>query len=406
MLTHYRAAFRAPGTAAFATASFIMRMPSAIYPLGLVLIVSASTGHYGFAGALAGIWTVANGIGNPVLGRVVDRFGQGRVLIPATTLQIASSVVLGVLIQAKAPQWTFVPPTIVTAFTFLPIGSLVRARWSYVYGPGSGPDGRKALSTAYSLESALDEVIYTVGPLIATAVSIWIHPIAILVVCVVLVAVGVTLLRGQPSTEPPALPTGAPPHPSPLRSRGMLLTCFVAIAMGAVFSTAEVAMVAFCGQHGHRGASGLALGAYACGSAVAGFVYGARHWKLSLLDRFRIQAIFFGLLPPLFFAGVNIPALIVCAFVVGLTTAPLASAGFGLVEQIVPGESLTEGLSWLITGISLGYGAGSALAGHLADAHGARSAFLLTVSAGLFVLVLGVVQHARLSGRVSQPVLA
>ena len=33
------------------------------------------------------------------------------------------------------------------------------------------------------------------------------------------------------------------------------------VAMGAVFASAEVSAVAFCGQHGARGASGVALAA-------------------------------------------------------------------------------------------------------------------------------------------------
>ena len=82
MLDTYRAAFRAPGTAAFTAAGFVMRMPIAIYPIGLVLILSARTGHYGFAGLLSGTYVVANGVGKPVLGRLVDRYGQHRVADP------------------------------------------------------------------------------------------------------------------------------------------------------------------------------------------------------------------------------------------------------------------------------------------------------------------------------------
>jgi MFS family permease len=405
MLAHYRAAFRAPGTAAFASASFVMRMPAAIYPLALVLIVSARTGHYGFAGVLTGIWTIANGIGNPVLARVIDRLGQGRVLLPASVVQIAASVVLGVLIEMDAPDWTLVLPTIITGFAYLSVGSLVRARWSYVYASDDG-QMRPELSTAYSLESALDEVIYTMGPLIASVLAIQLGTWAVLGVCGVLIGGGALWLRPQRATEPPPLPEGTPPHPSPMRSRGMVLVCISAIGMGAMFASAEVTMVAFCGQHGQRGASGLAIGALAFGSAIAGFSYGARHWKAPVLDRFRTQSIIFGLLPAIFLAAVNVPTLILCALIVGLGIAPLLITSFGLIERIVPSESLTEGLAWLITGLSLGYGAGSALVGGIADAHGARTAFSVTIASGLLVLVFGLAEHARLSERVLLPAAA
>ncbi|MDT4960164.1 MAG: hypothetical protein QOD31_3963, partial [Pseudonocardiales bacterium] len=56
MLTNYRAALRAPGSAAFSAASFIMRFSIAVYPIAFVLLISIRTGHYTFAGVLSGIY--------------------------------------------------------------------------------------------------------------------------------------------------------------------------------------------------------------------------------------------------------------------------------------------------------------------------------------------------------------
>ena len=400
MLDTYRAVFRAPGSAAFCGAGFVMRLPIAIYPLGLVLIVSAKTGHYAFAGVLAGIYVAANGIGTPSLSRLVDRYGQGRVLLPATALHVAAVIALGGLVRADAPQWSFIAPVAVAGFAYLSVGSLVRARWSHVLA------GRAELSTAYSVESTLDEVIFTLGPLIATVLATQFDPVVVLVVGVLLVAAGAIWLRAQRDTEPPAAPLGSDPHASALRAPGMVLLTIAAVGMGGVFASAEVTMVAFCGQHGHRAASGFALAALAFGSAVAGFAYGTRHRTAALRDRFRIQAIAFALLPLLFLAAFNVPVLVVCAFVVGLGIAPTLITAFGLIEQIVPAAALTEGLSWLVTGLSLGYGAGSSLVGRMADAFGARTAFTVTIGSGLVVGVVALVLHSRLSraGAESHPV--
>ena len=390
MLGHYRAAFRAPGTAAFSAASFVMRWPYAIYPLALVLIVSARTGHYAFAGALAGIYVAANGVGNPLLARLVDRLGQGRMLLPASAVHVAAVVVLAALLQSGAPDWTLVPPVVVAGFSYLSVGSMVRARWSYVLG------GRPELSTAYSLESTFDEIVYTAGPLLTTVLATQVHPLSALAAAVLLVVVGAVWLRAQRATEPPPHPHGAPRHPSALRSRGMLLLVLAAVAMGAVFASAEVTMVAFCGQRGERGISGAVVAALAFGSAIGGFGYGSRHRPAPVLDRFRIQAVVFALLPLLFLAAWNVPVLAVCAVLVGLGIAPTLITAFGLIEQTVPAGALTEGLAWLSTGLSVGYGAGSALVGGIADAHGARSAFSVTIGAALLVGVAALVLHARL----------
>src|ERR687887_224219 len=109
MLGNYRAVFRTPGTAAFCTAGVVMRLPISIYPLGLVLIVSARTGHYGFAGVLSGCY-VLGGVGNPVLGRLVDRRGQRPVVLPATGVHLLADAALITLFEAHAASWTLVAP--------------------------------------------------------------------------------------------------------------------------------------------------------------------------------------------------------------------------------------------------------------------------------------------------------
>lgn len=393
VLKTYRAAFVEPGTASFCAAGFVMRLPIAIYPLGLVLIVSARTGHYGFAGFLAGVYVIGNGVGNPVLARLVDRFGQSRLLLPTSALHVAATALLGVLVQTRAPQWAYVLPAFVSGFAYLAVGSLVRARWTFVLG------GRPEMSTAYSLESILDEMIFTVGPLLATLIATQLDPVLVLVLGVLLVSGGALWLRALRATEPPAQAIGAERPASALRQRGMLLLTVTAIAMGAIFASAEVTMVAFCGQQHHRGLSGLVLACFALGSGTSGFLYGARHRSASVLDRFRLQALIFGGLPLLFLAATNVGILAVCAFVVGLGIAPTLITAFGLIESIVPGGALTEGLAWLTTGLSVGYGVGSALVGGIADAHGARIAFLVTVGSGLLMAALAVVLHGRLAPR-------
>lgn len=394
MLATYRSAFRVPGAAGFCAAGFVMRLPLAIYPLGLVLIVSAHTGRYGFAGVLAGVYVAANGVGNPVLARLVDRLGQRRVLLPASAVHAAAALVLGVLLHQRAPQWSYLLPATVLGFSYLSVGSLVRARWSYVLG------GRPELGTAYSLESTLDEVIFTLGPLVATVIATQTEPVLVLPVAVALVLAGAVWLRAQSGTEPPPAAgpqrTGGNRPGTPLAERGVLLLTLSAVAMGGVFASAEVTIVAFCGQHGSRAASGLVLAAFAVGSGVAGFTYGARTWSGPVADRFRLQALIFGVLPVVFFAAMSIPVLAVCAFVVGLGIAPTLITAFSLIDHLVRPAALTEGLAWLSTGMSIGYGAGSSAVGGIADAYGARPAFSLTVGCGLLAAALAVALHARL----------
>jgi MFS family permease len=392
MFGTYRSVFRIPGAAAFSVASFIARMPLAMYALGIVLVISARDGKYGFAGVLSACYVFGNAVGIPILSIVIDRYGQRRVLVPAGAVHLASGVGFAIMLKTDAPDWSLVAPAIVVGVSYLPFGSLVRARWSNLL------DGRPELSTALSVESVLDEVIFVIGPLIATVLATQADPVLVIGLGVLLVTGGGLRLAALRATEPPAHPRDDAGHVSALRAPGMVHLTIASVAMGAVFASAEVSMVAFCGQHGHRPLSGVVLAAIAVGSAASGLVYGAIAWQTSVLYRFRIQSIAFALLPILLLAATNVPVLTGCAFVLGLGVAPALITMFGLVQQIVPARSLTEGLSWIGTGLNVGYGAGAAMVGGIADAHGARTAFLVVIGASLPVGVVGLLlQHLRRS---------
>jgi MFS family permease len=388
----YRAVFRNPGSAAFCAASFVMRMPIAIYPLGIVLIISARDGRYGFAGVLSACYIFGNALGTPLLSVLIDRHGQRRLILPCSAVHAVGVIALAIMLRSGAPNWALTIPAIVFGFTYLSVASLVRARWSYIF------NGRPELATALSVESVLDEAIFVAGPLIATVLATQADPVLVLYLGVSLVAGGSLWLASLHATQPPPHPRDGQAHVSALRTRGMVVLTATTVGMGAVFATAEVSMVAFCGQHGHRAASGFVLAAIATGSGVSGLFYGAREWRSDVLPRFRVQAIVFAVLPGMLLLATNIPVLAVCGFVLGVGIAPALITAFGLIQSIVPARALTEGLSWVSTGLNVGYGAGAALVGGIADHHGARTAFLVVVGSGLTVGVLGTVLNSRLRG--------
>jgi MFS family permease len=395
MLSAYRGVFRAPGTAAFTVAGFVMGLPIAIYPIGLVLTVSARTGHYGLAGVASGMLVVGGVPGAPLLSRLADRHGQRRVMVPATIVHVCAVAVTVALLISGAPVWTALPSVFVVGFTYVSVGSLIRARWSSVLA------GRPAdLTTAYSLASTLDEAIFVLGPLLATLVAAIAPPVVALCAAGTLVAVGGTWLSSQRATEPAVGQHDGVPHRSALRAPGMIPMLLATVFMGAVFASAEVSDVAFCGQHGHRNVGGLVVAMWALGSGLSGFIYGSRQRRGAPAHRFRRQAVIFGALPLLFLLASNIPVLAVISFVAGFGTAPALIAAFGLVERLVPPMALTEGLTWVQVGLSVGFGTGAALVGGIADAHGARTSFVVAAAAGIAVAITAVAAY-RLVSRAS-----
>jgi MFS family permease len=400
MFSQYRAAYTPEGAAAFSVAAFISRFSIAIYPIALVLMVSARTGDYGFSGLVSGIFVLGEALGNPLAGILVDRFSQHRVLPVYLIAHISAVTLMGLFLQLNTPLWTLLLPSVLMGMSLLNVGALVRARWSNVW-----PAGTTERVTAYSVESTLDEVIFVFGPLVATVLATHASPILTLLFAVGLIAAGSSWLASQRLTEPPVRvhPVGQQ-RASALANRGMANIIAVMACLGAVFGSAEVTIVAYCGQHGQQAHSGFVLAAFAFGSGLAGLIYGSRNWQASPLRRFVVSASLFGLLPVLYFAATGVRSLALCTAIIGLGIAPTLIGGFGLVDSIVPAASLTEGLTWIGTGLSVGFGIGASVVGGIADQHGARVAFLVPSGCALLAAICALTLAHRLRPQpVSEP---
>jgi len=109
VLGPYREVLRVPGAVAFVVAGLVARLPISMQTLGVVLLVRATTGSYALAGAVSATFALAQALLAPLLGRLVDRHGQARVLLPALLLYAAGLGGLVTLALAGAPSWTLFP---------------------------------------------------------------------------------------------------------------------------------------------------------------------------------------------------------------------------------------------------------------------------------------------------------
>ncbi|HEY6744509.1 MAG TPA: MFS transporter [Mycobacteriales bacterium] len=376
MLGAYRQVLRVPGAVAFASAGLIARFPLSMQTLGTVLLVADATGSYALAGAVSATLAAAQALLGPVLGRLVDRHGQARVLLPALAVHTAGAAVLIACAAADLPVWTLFPAAALWGGSFAQAGSLVRARWAHALG------GSPLLPTAFSLESVLDEVVFVVGPVLVTTLATQVSPIVGVVAAWAFAATGSLALAALRRTEPPAHPvTGR--GPSALRLAGLRVMVVVGLATGGIFGSVEVATVAFTDERGSPGAAGIVLALLAAGSLLSGLGYGTVSWRTPAARRFVLGVGVLALVTvPLLAAG-SVPVLAGLVFLAGFAISPALIAGFGLLEELVPAASRTEGLTWFGTGLGLGVAVAASIAGQVVDASGARAAFGVTVAAGV-----------------------
>ncbi|MEU4094974.1 MFS transporter [Streptomyces sp. NPDC026673] len=390
MPSPYRAIFSTPGTRGFSAAGLIGRMPLSMLGIGIVTMMSQVTGRYGIAGALAATLALAGAALGPQVSRLVDRYGQRRVLRPAAAVTVLAVAGLLACVRSGAPDWTLFA-CVALAGTTPSLGAMVRARWAMIHRGSPA-----LLHTAYSFESVVDEVCFILGPILSIGLcTIW-FPEAGPLLAVLFLATGVWLLTAQRATEPPPHPREQHTPGSALRSRGLQVLVLTFVATGALFGAVDVNTVAFAEEQGHKAAASVVLAVYAAGSCLAGVLFGLMKPKGTASRRFLlgVAAMAVSMIPPLLVG--NLPFLAVALFVAGLSIAPTMVTTMALVEQLVPRAKLTEGMTWTSTGLAVGVALGASLAGWVIDAAGARAAFAVPASAAALAVVAAFLGYRRL----------
>ena len=269
----YRQVLSKPGAAAFSASGFLARLPISMVTLGIVLLISARTDSYGLAGGISAAFVIASCLAALLQGRLIDRLGQARVLLPAITI---CTVSLSLLVWAVEAGYRVPLPHIFAALagaTMPAVGAAVRARWTL---RAENPAERQ---TAFALEAVVDECVFLSGPPLATVLATTVDPAAGLVAAIVFGLVGTLVFCSLRGTEPPPHPGHTDGVKVAMPWRRLLPVALISFALGGLFGSTEVVTVAFAEDLGDKAIAGVLLALWAFGSLLAGFITGAVTWR-------------------------------------------------------------------------------------------------------------------------------
>jgi MFS family permease len=379
-LRPYADIFRIPGAWRFSAAGVIGRMPMAMFGLGTVLLISATTGKYGMAGVVSAVGSLGYAFSSPRIARLVDTRGQRRVLLPLLTVFAMATTALIVTVELKLPTWAFFAPGAIAGASMPSLGTMVRTRWSALLA------GTPRLHAAFSFESVADELCFVIGPAAVTLLATEVFPAAGIGVAALLCLGGTLWFAAQRATEPEVMrEAGAVRRKRPAQGApapGLVVLAPVYLLLGAMFVSIDLSTISFAQHFGHKPLAGFILGTYAFGSATGGLWYGSRQWRTPVETRFAVTLTLTVLGVATFWAQPNLVTLTCGIYLCGLTIAPTLIAGFSLLEaQAKPGRR-TEAMSWLSSGISVGVAAGASVVGFILDAHGARAGYVFAAACG------------------------
>ncbi|CUX38263.1 MULTISPECIES: MFS transporter [Agrobacterium] len=393
MANPYREIFRAPGAKGFSAAGFFARLPIAMAPIGIVAMLSQTHGEYWLAGAVSATFALTNAAVSPQISRLVDRKGQSKVLIPATIVSVIAFAALIIATNQKWPAWTlFLSAFLAAAMPSIP--AMMRARWTEIFRD------RPELNTAFAFESAADELVYISGASLSVGLAVSLFPEAGMMISTTFLALGTFAFLLQRSTEPKVRPVESGRRQrSAISLRPVQIITLALIFVGSTFATAEVSAVAITKELGQPEAASLVIGVYAIGSFVVGLILGALNPKMPLQRQLLIAVSVLALTAlPLLVASTSVALLAFAVFLSGVAISPIFITSFGLIERRVPESMLTEGVTWVMTGIGIGMALGAFLSGWVIDNFGPDNGFWVSVAASLSTVAIITLGQRSLSG--------
>ena len=375
----------------------IGRLTPGMVLLALILSARAAGLPYTSVGLLVAAHQLGVAAGSPFQGRLADRLGHARVLIPDAVAYLVGTALLAVGLGAGWSPPVLVVVAAATGLANPPTTACSRALLVRLVLPG------RARMAAFAVSGASAELGFILGPLAVVALAAAVGPRAALITAGVTAALGALVYASAPSSREPA-PAATDGSArlgllTVLRAPGLvpLAAAFLLTSVG--FGAFDLYVAAFGEARGTPGLAGPLIALTATLSLAAGFAYAARIWSGPPLARqARLTAALAGALLLMPAAGERLLLLALALVVVGLTVGPFNVAGFQLAGELAPEHARTEAQAWTQAAIYLGSSLGGALAGAIIDRAGASPALVVgavSVLLGAVVLTAGTPPRPR-----------
>jgi MFS family permease len=385
----YLSVWRLPSAPTLLLGGFAGRLPSAMVPLALLLMVQQQTGSYAVAGLASATLGVAMAAMAPVLGRLADRRSPRPVLLAQAVVYPVLLAVLVAVVLAGAPVAAIVAASAATGAATPLVSGTVRALWSRA-DPRVRP-------TAYALDATTTELVFVVGPALVAGLTVFAGAaVAVATAGVLAVAGALAIGASRPMRTWVVAEHVQSGVFSTVRSPGLPRVLISGAALMAGFGALEVAIPAFAQDAGSPGLSGVLLAIWSLGSVAGGLWFGARVVSASLPRQYRwlLLGVTIGLAP---LAAVSSPWVLgVLLFLGGTVIAPTMTVQNSLVGAIAPAQATTEAFTWLST-VTVGASAvGAALGGALIEgSSGVPGALLLAVGGAAVAVAVTLVPGRR-----------
>ncbi|MFC7402829.1 MFS transporter [Citricoccus sp. GCM10030269] len=430
---------------------FIARFPNAATGIILTLHVAVTMGEgYGAAGLAVAAMTLGMAVGSPWRGRLVDRVGLRRALVPS----VATLGIVWTAVPYLPFPWLLIGTFLGGLFS-LPVFSVVRQSIG-VLTHGSRRE------TAFALDSIITETIFMTGPALGAVIATgWSSAWGLAIVGWSATAAGFYLMWFNPPTRSsqlarPGSPReytaeedvqravdgavhGAPAHldltatevstgaipvvrqekphddggstparsapPATLGARlrasfgwlsgSALAVLAVSLGSGMLMAGTEVAIVAELEQSGVAAEAGIVIAFWCGASAVGGILYGAMGRSLSPLLLLSVFAV--GTLPMALVDGTW--PLAVVSVIGGLFTAPTLASASAVMARVVSEDRRGEAMGYYGSAMTAGAALGAPVSGAFIDGIAPEAGYVFAALISLAMVAVAVMARSVMRRR-------
>jgi len=242
-LTSYRDLWKTHGVMALLASALIARLPVMATMVPLSFLAKDAAGNFGWAGVVAGAYSVGTAVASVVWSRLADRRGARRVLI-ATGM--AWGLLMAVVAMLPYSWFRLLPVAAALAGVFVaPVTSSLRASWPRLV------QGAR-LRAIYALDATAQELLFVLGPMLGALVVSFASPRAGLLACAATAVVAIWWfgLKQQPRTTHDDADGARLTARELLIHRHRLPLLFAFACMVTGFASMSLGIVAFADEHG------------------------------------------------------------------------------------------------------------------------------------------------------------
>ncbi|MGN0073524.1 MAG: MFS transporter [Coriobacteriales bacterium] len=359
----------------------LMRIYTCMITIGSVSMLTLMGHSALMAGTVSSVSALACFLISPRISRLIDERGQSSVVPWATAIAMAGLLLMLVTASLALPFWLYYPAGLLMGFVPNP-AAIARTRWTYLIKARGEEFGVSSVDvkTVFSYEGVIDDAAFMIGPAASVALAASVAPAAGMGFGGACYLVGCLLLLSSRSTEPQAgwgeegpaaaEQPAAREHSLFVGFSQVRVLFFLMFFLGALYGTFDTSTVVFAQDLGFPIMASISLVLQSIISVSSGMVFGAMKPSPKLARQFLQVCCLIGGAYACLFLVRDVPSFFLISCVAALFYAPYLITLNTVCERSVPSSRLTEGITWINSGMTFGLAVGPTVGGIFIDLFG------------------------------------